>query len=104
MGMKNEAVLKIKAEMDKEKNPYVQVVGNFLLQHLESNPSDADRILNKDKSIIKSLDEMKKVAEKQKVGNVAVLSDQEGFAVVLKYFEIDSEPTENVIKATAKQQ
>jgi excinuclease UvrABC nuclease subunit len=86
-----EVVSKIKAEMEKEKNPYVQVVGGFLLQHLDKNPHDAEKILVQDKTIQKSLEAMKKEAEKKKVGNCAVLTDAEGFAVVLKYFGIDGQ-------------
>ncbi len=83
-----QAIEKLKAEMEKEKNPYVQVVGQFLLQHLDSNPSDADKILAEDKTIMKSLGAMRKEAEKKKVGNCAVLTDQEGFQIVLAYYGI----------------
>lgn len=91
--MLNEAIKKIKDEMDKNNNPYVKVVGEFLLQHLEINPGAAEKILDKEKSIIKSLDEMKKAAEKKKVGNCAVLTDKEGFEIVLKYFGIKEKVT-----------
>jgi len=77
--------------MDQNKsNPYIQAVGYFLLQHVGTHPGDAGKILNTDKTIAKSLDEMKKVASAKKVGNCAVLTDQEGFAVVLKYFGIET--------------
>lgn len=89
--MKAKAIEKIRAEM-KTTNPYTLVVGNFLLQHLESNPEAAEKILVQDKTIAKSLEAMRKVAEKKKVGNVAVLTDAEGFAEVLKYFGIDGQP------------
>ena len=87
-----EAIKKIKAEMKKEKNPYVQIVGEFMLQQLDKYPEAAEKILATDKTILKSLEEMRKVAEKNKVGNCAVLSDAEGFAVVLKYFGIAGQP------------
>ena len=87
------AIAKIQSEMDANKaNGYVQVVGAFLLHHLESNPNDAGMIMADGKTILKSLDEMKKVAEKKKVGNCGVIDPQEGFAIVLKYFGIDSAP------------
>jgi hypothetical protein len=89
--LKDEAIAKISVEIQKEKNPYVQAVGGFLLQHLDKNPQDAEKILVQDKTILKSLDAMKKEAEKKKVGNCAVLTDAEGFAVVLKYFGIDGQ-------------
>lgn len=85
-----DAISKIKTEMDGNKNnPYIQVVGGFLLQHLDANPAAAEKILAADKTIAKSLDAMRKEAEKKKVGNCAVLTDQEGFEVVLKYFGIE---------------
>lgn len=99
--MVERAILKIQSEMDQNKNnPYVQVVGGFILQHLEVNPDNAEKILNEEKTIIKSLDEMKKAAEKKKVGNCAVLTDQEGFEVVSKYFGIDTKVDQNVIQPT----
>ena len=91
--MLDKARSKIKAEMEHNSNStYIKVVGNFLLQHLEAHPDAAEKILVEDKTITKSLAEMRKVAEKQKNGNVAVLTDQEGFAVVLQYFGITTAP------------
>lgn len=85
------ALEKIRLEMAQNAtNTYIQVVGGFLLQHLEQSPQDAEKILVTDKTIGKSLEEMRKEASKKKVGNCAVLTDQEGFAVVLKYFGIES--------------
>ena len=82
--MLKNAISKIQSEMDKNvNNPYVQVVGGFLLQHLKSNPESSEKIMAADKTIAKSLDEMRKAAEKKRVGNCAVLTDQEGFSVVL---------------------
>jgi hypothetical protein len=87
--MLQQAISKLRSEMTQNNaNAYIQVVGDFLLQHLEQNPQDAEKILSKDKCIAKSLDEMRKVAGKKKIGNCAVLTDQEGFSVVLKYFNI----------------
>lgn len=91
--MSAEAISKLKEEMNNSKNnPYVQVVGNFMLEHLEQHPEDAEKVLNNDKTIFKSLDEMRKAAEKKKVGSVAVLTDQEGFEIVLGYFGINGIP------------
>lgn len=83
------AVEKLNFEMRKDKSPFVQVVGQFLLRHLESDPAAAEKIMPVSKSIAGSLSEMRKEAEKRKVGNVAVLSDEEGFAAVMKYFGIE---------------
>lgn len=87
--MLDQAISKIKTEMEHNaSSAYIKVVGEFLLKHLEAHPEAAEKVLSEDKTIAKSLAEMRKVAEKQKDGNVAVLTDQEGFEVVLKYFEI----------------
>jgi len=93
------AIEKLQSEMTQNNaNSYIQVVGGFLLQHLSENPQDSEKILGTDKTIGKSLAEMQKEAGKKKVGNCAVLTDQEGFAVVLKYFGIDTKPSEYVPK------
>lgn len=89
--MQNEAISKLQSEITESKNPAVQVIGQFLLQHVETNPEDAACILKTDKSIMKSLEAMRKVAEKKKVGNMAVLSDDEGFAIVLNYFKTEDD-------------
>ena len=87
--MLNQAINKLTAEMEKDRNSsYMQAVGGFLIWYLQSNPESAEKILADDKSIAKSLDVMRKAAEKKKVGSYAVLTDQEGFEVVLKYFGI----------------
>jgi len=92
--MKGQAIEKIKAEMNQNKDSNIQTIGNFLIQYLSSNPDAAEKILNSEKTIEKSLDAMRKVAEKearekQKKGHyTAVIPDSEGFEIVLKYFDI----------------
>jgi hypothetical protein len=84
-----DAINKIRAEMAEKVNGCTKVIGNFLLAHLDANPGDATKILAKDKTIAKSLDEMQKEAQKHRSGRCAVLTDDEGFAVVLKYYGIE---------------
>ena len=87
---------KLTNEMTSNPNhPYVQAVGQYLLNHLEAQPEHAENILAEDRTILKSLDVMRRFAERKKVGNVAVLTDDEGFAVVLQYFGCwEGEPIE----------
>lgn len=88
------ATAKIKAEMEKSKQDgYVQYVGGFLLEYLAANPQDANKLSADGKTIAGSLDEMRKVAEKKKVGKCAMLTPQEGLAVVLKYYGIEAAPS-----------
>jgi pantoate kinase len=89
------ATEKLKAEMklhDKEES--IQKIGNFLLQQLSENPEVAEKLLDPNKSIVKSLEnmqnEVKKSIEKLKKTGVvtAVLTDEEGLKLVLKYYGI----------------
>lgn len=86
--MLQQALDKLKTEMDKQKSPYVQVVGNFLTDFLNNNTSEAGKVTVDGKTITGSLSEMQKEAAKHKVGNCAVLTDEQGFAIVLKYFDM----------------
>lgn len=87
------AKAKLEAEMNANLNDqYIQVIGGFLLQHLDMNPAAAEKLLAKDKTIAKSLDAMKSEARKKQKNGMAMLTDAEGFAVVLKYFGIEGAP------------
>ena len=87
----NDAIRKLESEMEQNKNfSYVQAIGNFLLQHLESNPAAAEKIMAEGKTIKGSLAELKKEAQKNQVEGCGVLTDEEGFAVALKYYGIDA--------------
>lgn len=92
--MLDKAIKKINDEI--EKNPYVKVIGEYLLGVIADNEGAAEKILAADKTIMKSLEAMRKAAEKNKVGNMAMISDEEGFAIVLKYFEIKQEKKKDI--------
>lgn len=57
----NKAIEKLNSEMDKENNPYAKVIGEFLLKQVNGNEDIARVILTEGKTIMKSLDEMKKL-------------------------------------------
>lgn len=90
------AIKKINDEIKKENNPYVKVIGQYLLSIVKNNEDAAEKVIAEEKSIMKSLEEMRKEAEKVKVDNMAILSDEEGFAIVLKYFGIEKEENINI--------
>ncbi|WP_411680449.1 hypothetical protein [Clostridium thailandense] len=101
--MITEGIKKLNDEIYKNKsNPHIEVIGKYLIEYLNRNPDAAKEIMNKDKTIGKSLQEMKKVAEKKRVGNCAILTDQEGFEIVLKYFEIKNSKGKSDITPEAK--
>jgi len=98
----DKAIEKIKTEMTANaNNSYVQAVGSMLLQYLEDSPVSAEQVMTEGKTISGSLTEMRKEAEKKKVGNCAVLTDQEGFAIVLQYFGIEAVADHQPVPAQA---
>jgi len=87
--MLDNAIRKINDEMGKNGNdPYIQAIGGFLLETVNSNPETAAKIVVSEKTIEKSLVEVRKAAEKKKKNNVAVMAHKEVFDLVLKYFDI----------------
>ena len=94
--MFDKAIEKIQSEMtEKTDNPYVQAIGQFMVAHLEEKPEHAEAILPEDKTILKSLDVMRRYAKQRQVQGVAVVSDDVGYAIVLQYFGCwDGEPIE----------
>jgi hypothetical protein len=85
------AIEKLKAEMEKNKDSYVQIIGNYLEQYIKLHPEEAEKILGEGKTIAKSLDEMTNAVRKKAVNGRAMLTDQEGYEIVLKYFGINGQ-------------
>jgi hypothetical protein len=87
--MLQQALQKLQAEITgNPKNSYVQAVGGFLIKHVQSNPKNAALFIAEGKTIAGSLEAMKTEAQKKKSGNVGVLTDEEGFNIVLKYYGV----------------
>ncbi|WP_281885624.1 hypothetical protein [Paenibacillus sp. YYML68] len=87
--MLKEALNKLQAEVTaKPKDKYVAVVAAFLMNHVRSNPQHAELILAQGKNIEGSVSAMKEEARKQQQNGVGVLTDEEGFATVLKYYGV----------------
>ena len=90
------AMDKLRDEMAKSKDKYVEVVGEYLTDYLLAHPEAETALLDKDRSIADSLAAVRKEAEKVKTGNMAILDDRTVFGIVLGYFGLKSEP--DVIK------
>jgi len=91
--MLDKAIEKIKSEIEQnKKNSNIQVIGEFILRELALNNAAAEKVLQEGKTIKGSIDEMKKVAKTKAVGGCGMLSDQEGFGIVLTYFGIKFTP------------
>lgn len=87
------AVEKIKEEIQKDDNPYMNLIGNYVLQQLEVNKPSAEKIVAGSKTLSGSLEEMEKEAKKVAKNGVGILTDEEGFAIVAKYFEFEGVQT-----------
>ena len=88
--MVKEAFEKLRAEMEQHSdNSSVQRIGNFLIKKLEINQDIAEKILEEEKTIIKSLETMRNVAMENTTNSMAVLTDEEGFEIVMEFYGIE---------------
>ncbi|MEG0259576.1 MAG: Cas9 inhibitor AcrIIA9 family protein [Lysinibacillus sp.] len=103
-----QAIEKINAEMAQSNNPYVQVIGQFLLTQITTKEA-AEKVLEATKTVENSLNAMQKEAKKKAVNGMAMLTDEEGYAIVLAYFGLEQDtqpqkaPKANVKVKPAKQ-
>lgn len=88
--MIEKAIEKLKAEMEKDKAPHIQAIGNYLLKQIEINKAAATAIVKEGKTIKGSVEKMKKEAKKNAVNGCGVLTDAEGFEIVRKYFGFEA--------------
>jgi hypothetical protein len=86
------AMDKIRDEMAKSKDNYVQVVGEYLTDYMLAHPEAEAALMDRGKSIKGSLEAVRKEAEKVRQVNVAVLDDRTVFGIALGYFGIESGP------------
>lgn len=87
--MLQQALQKIQSELsEKAKDKYVQAIGAFLIKHIRQRTEHAPFILTDGKTIAGSLGAMKEEARKQQSNGVGMLTDDEAFAIVLKYFGV----------------
>ena len=86
------AMDKLRDEMaQKSDNSYVQAVGEHMTAYLLAHPSAAELILAEGKTIEGSLKAARDAASKKQSNGVAVMTDAEVYAVVLKYYGLDGE-------------
>jgi hypothetical protein len=95
--MLQQAMKKLRDEISssEKKHKFVPVIGGFLMQHLKDHPEHAELIVKDDKTVAGSLQAMQSAARKVAAGGVSMLTNEEGFAIVLQYFGIATEqPTQ----------
>lgn len=81
-----EAIIKINTEMQaKPDDLYLEAIGQHLIDHC-GNVEAAEAVLKKDRA----MDKVMEAAKARKQGSVAVMRDDEVYAIVDRYFGIDS--------------
>lgn len=90
--MLDKAKEKISDEMAlKHSDEFFQTIGQFLLDTLKANPSAADKIMDKGKTITAAITTVRSEARKKAVNGMAKLNDREVGSIIYKYFGIDNE-------------
>ena len=101
--MSKEAINKLSQEINSNQdNAYVKYVGDYLIDYISKNPGHAENIMKEDKTIAGSLEYMKNEAKKKQKNNMAMLTPEEGFKVVLDYYEINEAPALKVVSTQKK--
>jgi hypothetical protein len=101
--MLNDAIAKLEKEMeDNKENGCTQYVGKYIVEYMNEHPDRAEKILAEGKTLVGSMKHMEGVARKKKNRGAVVLSDAEGFRVVLEYYGIDDKELPDTGKAKAK--
>lgn len=78
------AIGKLKVEKQKA-NPYESIIADYLMAN-SSEEMLARAIRKKGKSVKKALASMTEQARRVKVGNMAILTDRQGYALVRAYY------------------
>jgi len=88
--MLKEALDKLQAEITAggAKKPYLPVIGGFIMDRIRTNPEEAELVLGEGKTLAGALGAMKEEARKNQADGCGVLTDEQGFAIVLKYYGI----------------
>ncbi len=95
--MKEKAIEKINAEMQKNPdNQYIEIIGQYIIDKCESDAA-AEKVLAAGKTLSGCLDKIKAAAKKKAINGVGVVTEDEAFAEVNKYFGFTEKPKETVV-------
>lgn len=104
--MLQEALKKIQAEITAagDKKPYMPAIGAFVMDRIKDHPEEAVLVTDKSKTLEGALKAMSDAARKVAVNNCGMLTNDQAYQVVLKYFGIKLQGTvtsEQVVVAPA---
>ena len=90
---REEAIGKINGEMQKSPDDRVlEAIGHYLIDRI----TDADAEKVRDKTLAGAVEKMRNAAQKVARRGVGVLTDEEGFAIVRRYFGLRDDAPEKV--------
>ena len=91
--MIEQAIAKINEEMQKDpSNSYLEIIGQHVIDQC-GNENVANAVMNEKKTLAGAMKEVMTVAKTKTHGNYAVLTDDEVFEIVEKYFKIEKQET-----------
>ncbi len=89
--MKEEAIKKINDEMQKNPdNKYIEIIGQYIIDKC-GNEEMAKAVLAEGKTLAGCLKAIEAIAKKKAVNSVGVVTEEEAFAEVHKYFGVSKE-------------
>jgi hypothetical protein len=87
--MLKDALTKIQAEVTAAPTKqYLAVIGGFMMDRIRNHPEDAEKVLVEGKTLAGGLNAMKELAKKNQSDGCGILTEEQGFTVVLEYFGI----------------
>lgn len=109
--MIEETIKKIKEEMEKSKVPYIQAIGNYVINQIEVNGDAAKEVVEGKKTLKGAFEKVMELARKNATAmnifqgavgggtRCAVLTDEEVYKQVREYygFEVEQQATKVVI-------
>jgi len=95
--MIEKAIAKISQEAESlATDPSVQRIAQHIIQKIKGNSKNAEKVLNESKTIKGAIAAMRNEASKRQVNGVGYISDEEGFKIIEKYFEIEMQPADEL--------
>lgn len=87
--MLEKAINKLQSEISENTlDDYIVGVANHMIDYVKKNPTAAPFIIAEDKNVKGSLKAMREIAAKKKSGNMAVITPEQGFKIIMEYYGI----------------
>ena len=101
--MIQKAIIKINTEMQKAPNDkYLEAVGHHVIDACTTE-ANAKAVMNEKKTLAGAMAEVKGAARKMATNGVAIMADDDVYAIVDKYFGIFAAPTAPAVPAAPGQ-